>query len=254
MSKELDVAKKAAKEAGKILLEYFQESNEVTLKEDKSFQTKIDKLAEEKIISIVKENFPDHSINAEESGLSDSRSSYLWLVDPIDGTTNYVTHLPFFSVSIALVENKNLKTAVIYDPNNAELFHAELGKGAWLNEDKLKISDKSKLNEFKLGYSRSGRAKTRFADTFAKVEKVTRTPKILGSTALQLGYVAAGRLDADISFSQEPWDIAAGVLLVQEAGGKVTDFEGKPWSLELENILASNGKIHAELLQQIKNR
>jgi len=253
MITELEVAKKAAQEAGEILREHFQKSNAVTLKVDKSFQTKVDKLAESRIISTIKDSFPDHSINAEESGLSSASSKYLWLIDPLDGTTNYATHVPFFSVSIALVENGNLKLGVVYDPNNKELFHAELGNGSWLNDSPIKVSETNKLNEFKLGYSRSGRAKEMFADIFAKAEKLTRTPKILGSTALQLCYVASGRLDADISFSQEPWDIAAGVLMIQEAGGIVTDFSGSPWSINSKDVVVSNDKIHEELLKILKN-
>lgn len=245
----IDIAIKAAREAGQILRENFQNSNSITIKSDNSFQTRIDKLAEEKIITTIKSSHPDHSINAEESGMSQTKSKYLWLVDPLDGTTNYATHIPFFSTSISLLENGQLVLGVVYDPLNDELFTAKQGEGTYLNDLKIQVSDTSSISAFKIGYSRSGSSKKLFSEVFSRAENQVRTPKILGSTALQLSYVAAGRLDADFSFAQSPWDISAGTLLINEAGGKVTDFENKPWSLSTKNIIASNGKNHDGLLK-----
>lgn len=247
----IDVALKAAREAGKILKEHFYEKQAVTIKEDKSFVTEIDKLSEQKIIETIKESFPSHSIKAEESGFSEKNSEFTWLIDPLDGTTNYATSLPFFSVSIALTKQGKLILGVIYDPIHDEMFSAEADKGSKMNNLQIKASQTSDLTKSMIGYSRSGKAKERFVDIFSKVERAARTPKILGSTALHLCYVAAGRLDADISISQAPWDLAAGALIIKEAGGTVTDLVGKEWDIASGDVLASNGFIHDQILKLI---
>jgi myo-inositol-1(or 4)-monophosphatase len=252
MSKELEVAISAAKEGGEVLKKYFGELDKVVVKSDKSFQTEADTLSEKKIISIIKDSFPDHTIKGEESGLTNEGSKYVWLIDPLDGTTNFVTGIPFFSVSIALVIDEKPVLGVVYDPNNNQLFEAEVGKGGEVNGQPIKVSEASKLSESMIGYARPGKTKGKFVEVFSKVEPATRTPKILGSMVIHLSYVSSGRLDAAILFSPNPWDFAAGALIVEEAGGKVTDFEGKPWSLDSKNILASNGRIHQELLDILK--
>lgn len=248
MSKELDVAVSVAKEGGEILKGYFGKLGKVVVKSDKSFQTQADTRSEEKIISIIKDNFPDHTIKGEESGISNEGSKYVWVVDPLDGTTNFVTGIPFFSVSIALAEVEKVRVGVVYDPVHDELYSAEAGKEVRLNNSPIKVSGTSDLSASMIGHTRPSAMKKSFAGLFSKVEVQTRTPKILGSTALQLCYVASGKLDASFTFSPRPWDFAAGALIVEEAGGKVTDYEGKPWSLDSKNILASNGRIHQGLL------
>ncbi|OGY22913.1 MAG: hypothetical protein A2172_03180 [Candidatus Woykebacteria bacterium RBG_13_40_15] len=248
----LEVAIKAAKEAGKILKENYHKANKPTLKQDASWATEIDKLSENKIISIIKENFPTHSINAEESGFSKKDSEYLWLVDPLDGTTNYATHLPLFAVSIALVVKNEVQVGVVYDPVHENLYVAEKNKGARLNDAIIRVTATEKLKDSMIGYTRPWYIKEKFVKTFSKVELSTRTPKMLGSTALHLCYVASGVLDASIVFPPSSWDFAAGVLIVEEAGGKVTELSGKPWSLESKDILATNGKIHEQLLEILK--
>ena len=249
MTKELEVTIKAAKEAGKILKENFHKVNPVTVKTGGSWVTEIDKLSESKIISVIRENFPGHSINAEESGFSKETSEYLWLVDPLDGTTNYARGVPIFAVSIALAHKGKVRLGVVYDPMQDELYTAEAEKSAQLNGLPAVVSETKNLSDFMVGYARPLVKKEQLAKIFQKVEKVTRTPKILGSMALHLGYVAAGRSDVAILLSPNPWDLAAGALIVEEAGGKVTDFEEKPWSLESKNLVASNGKIHEQLLE-----
>ncbi len=248
MGKELEVAVRAAKEAGEILKENFPKANPIAFKEGGSWVTEIDKLSERKIISIIKESFPDHSINAEESGLSGGPSKYTWVVDPLDGTTNFATKIPFFSISIALAEDNILKLGVVYDPIHDEIFTTEREKNPRLNDVPITVSKTENFKGSMIGYSRPSHSKKEFIDIFPKVEKRARGPRILGSTALQLCYVASGRFDADISLSQRPWDISAGALIVKEAGGKVTDLSGEDWGLEIGNIVASNGKIHDELL------
>lgn len=249
MSKELEVAIKAAKEAGKILKERYYQANQVTIKEDKSFLTEADKLSETKIISIIKEAFPDHSINAEESGFAKQDSKYLWLVDPLDGTTNFVTKLPFFAVSIALVKGASLQVGVVYDPIHEAIYYAEKGAGTKLSDFSISVSDKERLADAMVGYARPRAGKEEFVRLISKLEPVTRTPKVLGSMALTLCLVASEALDVAIIINPHSWDMAAGSLIVEEAGGKITDFTGKSWSADSKNILASNGKIHDELLE-----
>jgi len=253
MSKELDVAIKAARQAGEILKENFHKANPRTLKEGGSWVTEVDKLSERKIISIIKENFPSHSIIAEESGLAKKDSEYLRLIDPLDGTTNYATHLPFFAVSIALAINRGVVLGVVYDSIHENLYSAEKGKGAKLNNSPVGVSQTEELRQSMVGYARPKKVKERFVEIFAKVELASRTPKILGSMALELCYVADGNLDAAILIKPNGWDLAAGALIVQEAGGKATDFEGNPWSLDSKDILATNGEIHQELLETINH-
>ncbi len=244
MSKELEVAMSAAKEGGEVLKRYFGKLDKVVVKDDKSFQTEADTRSEEKIISIIKDSFPDHTIKGEESGLSNEGSKHVWLIDPLDGTTNFVTGIPFFSVSIALAEVGKVKLGVVYDPIHDELYSAEFRKEVRLNNSPIRVSGTSDLSASMIGYTRPSSMNESFVGLFSKVGLKTRTPKILGSMALHLCYVASGKLDASFSFSPHSWDFAAGALIVEEAGGKVTDFAGNPWSLDSKNILASNGRIH----------
>jgi len=253
MSKELEVAIKAAKEAGKILKDNFQEINTVTFKEGGSMVTEVDKLSERRIISRIKEAFPKHSINAEESGLDKKASEYIWLIDPLDGTTNYATHVPFFAVSIALVRGNEIQLGAVYDPIHEDLYTAEVRRGATLNDEPIRVSETQDLKMAKVGYARPSKVKEEFINLFSKVEAATRTPKILGSMTLHNCYVGIGNSDAAICLYPNPWDVAAAVLIVKEAGGKVTDFSGNDWSVTSKNTLASNGKIHDELLAVLNN-
>jgi len=252
MSKELEVAIKAAKEAGKIVKENFGKSQRVTLKENKSFLTETDLASEKKIISIIKESFPNHSIMAEESGLSEKSSYYAWYIDPIDGTSNFVTKVPFFVVSIALMKQDKAIAGVVYNPILNELYSAETGQEAKIDDEALKVSEKNSISEFMVGYARPNAKKEGFTELFQKMELSTRSPKILGSMAIHLSYVASGKSDAAVILSPNSWDIAAGAFIVEEAGGKVTDFDGMPWSVNSKDILASNGRIHDELLDILK--
>ena len=252
MSKELDVAIKAAREAGEIIKENFGKSQSVKLKENKSFFTETDVASGTKIISIIEVSFPNHSIIAEESGLSEKNSGYSWFIDPIDGTTNFVTKVPLFAVSIALMKQDKLILGVIYNPILDELYSAEIEQEAKLNNEALKVSEKNSISEFMVGYARPSAKKEGFLKIFQKLELVTRTPKILGSMAIHLSYVASGRSDAAVILFPNSWDVAAGAFIVEEAGGKVTDFDGNPWSINSKNILASNGRIHEEIIDILK--
>lgn len=170
----------------------------------------------------------------------------------MDGTTNYLTKIPFFAVSIALAVKNDVKVGVVYDPLHENLYVAEKDKGSDLNNEKIKVSPTEKIEESMIGYAGRSKTKKMFFETVSRVGLSTKTPKILGSTALHICYVASGVLDASIIASASSWDFAAGGLIVEEAGGRVTELNGKPWSPESKNILATNGKIHNALLEILK--
>ena len=157
-----------------------------------------------------------------------------------------------FAVSIALTKSGKLEIGVVYDPIHKDLYSAEVGEGAFLNGERLAVSDTKDLNMTKVGYARPSRIKQEFIDIFSKLEIATRTPKMLGSMAMHLSYVSSGRLDAAICLYPNPWDVAAAKLLVEEAGGKVTDLDGNEWSFSSKNILASNGRLHEQLLAKLR--
>lgn len=247
----------AAKLAGRILLDGFGTSFEVSSKEGKNnLVTEYDNRSEEFIINYLRERFPDFSFLAEESGKTEngSKNDYAWVIDPLDGTVNYAHGLPIFSVSIALIKGKEILCGVIYNPILDELFVAEKDKGAFLNEKKLKVSTCDNLDSSFLvtGFpynidSNPGHCVDQFVQLLKRGIPVRR----LGSAALDLAYVAAGRFDGFWEINLNPWDVAAGVLLVQEAGGVVTQYNKDPYWITDNNILATNGLIHNELSETL---
>lgn len=227
--------------------------------------TEVDKGAEQMIRRLILTHFPDHAILGEEGvppgpeayekALEEARDEeYLWIIDPIDGTTNYVHGNPYYSVSIALAHNGEIIVGVIYDPSRDELFIAEKGKGAYVHGNPTKVSKELKLSEslVSTGFpiDPSHNLPQNMAGLQALLPKV-RNVRCGGSAALQLAYVAAGRLSAYWEIGLSPWDVAAGVLLVQESGGKVTDTQGRPYDLSVRNMVASNGAIHQSLLDTL---
>jgi myo-inositol-1(or 4)-monophosphatase len=251
MTKELEVAIKAAKEAGAILLRSFGKDHRQTFKADFSPSIKADLLAEKKILAILQKAFPKHQILTEESGKY-GRSVFCWVVDPLDGTSNYLRGIPIFGISIALLFKDEIQLGVIYLPQTDELFWAEKGKGAYLDGQKIQVS---KTNELKktattLEWGRSEKDRKYFGRILAQLLPRVGTTKHLGSSVYNFSMLARGRIDAMMDQGARIWDHAAGILLVKEAGGKVTDFKGKPWSLGGDKILATNGtKIHEEILK-----
>ena len=253
MGKELDVAIKAAKIAGEALEYLFESALEHEIKRDKSIVTKADIAAEEVILNQIKENFPDHKIISEEKGVIDSESPFVWLIDPLDGTLNFSRGLPNFAVSIAMTENDITKISVTYNPITNSLFQAELGKGAYWNGEKIRVSEVNDLNTamITLGRARDEENKKK---TLRMINNIyfKSHQRIIGSSALELAWVASGRLEGFISIGLKRWDVAGGLLLVTEAGGKVTDFKGKELDPEDNYFLATNGRIHNELLDILK--
>jgi myo-inositol-1(or 4)-monophosphatase len=248
----LEVADRAAREAGKILRNYLGKVNEVEYKAKNSLVTEVDKLAEELIIKIIKSNFPSHDIFAEESGRNKKTSNYLWIIDPLDGTTNYAHTYPVFSISIALEVDDTVRMGIVYDPMRDELFSAELGKGANINGNAIKVSKTKTVEESLLctGFTHENEwmveENLRHFQNFIRKARAVRRD---GSAALDLCYVACQRYDGFWELGLHPWDTAAGYLILKEAGGRVTDFSGNEFKIHFEEILASNGIIHEEMMQ-----
>lgn len=245
------VALRAVKEAGAILREGLEQARTVEFKGDKNLVTDVDRRSEEAIASIVERELPDHSLVSEEGARLQGASGYRWFVDPLDGTTNYVHGYPCFSVSIGVEKDGELVYGVVYDPILEELFTGERGKGAFLNGNRIRVSTVSSLSKALLatGFpSDVATARENNLDHFANFIKRAQAIRRPGSAALDLCYVAAGRFDGFWELRLNAWDVAAGALMVVEAGGRVTDLDGRSHQLSTPRIVASNGLIHQEML------
>ena len=245
-----ELAIKAAKEAGDILKENLGKIKRIDYKGRVSLVTDIDRKAEERIIGIIKERYPSHDILTEESRIKERGNQYKWIIDPLDGTTNYVHGYPRYCISIALEKDGGVVLGVVYDPVPEELFLAEKGKGATLNERRISVSKIDKLDKGLLatGFPYDRREK---ADEYLKIyrEFMVNAQGVRrdGAAALNLCYTANGRFDGFWEEQLAPWDVAAGSLIVIEAGGRVTDFKGNRLDIYGKEILASNGRIHREM-------
>lgn len=255
MEEILSIIENIVIEAGKIILQYFYKEKDIKLKSISNLITEADKFSEEKIIELINKNFPEHSILSEERGDIRKNSSYQWIIDPLDGTTNYAHNNPYFSISIALKEENNIILGVIYDPIRKELFSAIRGKGAFLNRERIKVSEVKELRDsllaFGLPYELTLDEKNFIS--FINLSRRTHGVRRIGSAALELAYVSCGRLDGYWCKKLNPWDFSAGVILVEEAGGKVTDFNNNTISFKESSIVASNGLIHNKLLEIINS-
>ncbi len=254
----LDVAIQAAREAGKYLKYNIGKVKTVEVKEGevRNLVSDIDKGSERMIIETIRRHFPSHAILAEEGGGSQTGSEYTWVIDPLDGTTNYLHGVPIYCVTIGLMHKGELIAGAIYDLNRDELFTAEKGSGAFLNGKKLNVSGVDSLigSVLVTGFpydiaTNPGNAVQHFVYFLMEAQGIRR----LGSAALDLSYVAAGRLDGFWEGRLNPWDMAAGVLLVTEAGGTVTDFSGRPIDIFKKEVLASNGLIHNAMLRGLSS-
>ena len=252
----LNIAVKAARRAGTIINRATQDLDLLTVqrKGNHDYVSEVDKMAEQAIVEILLEAYPDHAILAEEGG-AQGKSEYVWIIDPLDGTTNFLHGLPQFAVSIALQHKGLLTQAVVFDPTRNELYSATRGGGTYLNDRRLRVSKQTRLEDALIGtgfpyhdYS--------FLDSYLKIFK-DLVPKVAGvrrpgAASLDLAYVAAGRYDGFWEAGLKPWDMAAGILLIQEAGGLVTDFAGGENVLRSGNIVGGNPKIFAQLLNIIQ--
>ncbi len=246
------VALEAAREAGRLLRENLGRANAVEFKGEIDLVTEMDRKAEELIVGRLASAFPDHSIIAEEREGVERASPYRWIVDPLDGTTNYAHGYPVFCVSIAFEAEGQVILGVVYNPVLEETFLAEKGRGATLNGRPIHVSGTERLERSLLatGFPYDIR-RTRdnnlnhFCNFALKAQAIRRA----GSAALDLCYVGCGRFDGYWELRLKPWDVAAGSLIVKEAGGMVTTFDGGPFTIYSDNIVASNGRIHREMIQ-----
>jgi myo-inositol-1(or 4)-monophosphatase len=248
----IPVMSEIAREAGALLMGYFQQNVKVEYKGDADLVTVADRKSEILIRERIKARWPGHDILGEEQGLVDTGSDYRWYVDPLDGTTNFAHGFPIFCVSLGL-EHKNRRIAgVVYDPTRDELFAAEQGSGAYLNQQRIQVSKIANLSECLVatGFPSHKRHKNPNIHFYHQITLRTHGVRRAGSAALDLCCVASGRFDAFWEFNLNPWDTAAGVLMVEEAGGKVTDFKGGPFQLNSRETLASNALLHPALLHE----
>lgn len=254
----LRAAEHAALEAGSILRDGFGKPLETRSKEGMhNLVTQFDIRAEQCIVHALRSHTPDAAIMAEESGITTGTDDLQWVIDPLDGTVNFAHGIPIFCVSIAAVLHGILQCGVIYNPLTQELFTAVRNGGAWLNGQRLQVSATESLNDAILvtGFPYNvAQNPLRCIDQFAAVVSKGLPVRRLGSAALDLAYTAAGRFDAFWESILQPWDMAAGVLLVQEAGGCVTQYHNAPFELTTGSIIASNGLIHAELSELLELR
>ena len=240
-----------AREAGKVLLDGLDNELNIEHKGAIDLVTNIDLASEKLLRDRIQERFPDHEILGEEGGLEESGSQYRWIIDPLDGTTNYAHHYPFFSISIALEYKGHLIIAAVYDPTRDELFTAEAGKGARLNGKPIQVSVVTDLLHSLLstGFPYDVRSKGTNLDNWARFARRAQALRRDGSAALNLAYVACGRFDGFWEQELKPWDQAAGSLIVAEAGGMISDFSGNQFSHYRKEIIASNGRIHQEMIE-----
>jgi myo-inositol-1(or 4)-monophosphatase len=262
-----------AREAGALLMHYFQKHIKIEYKGDADLVTAADRASEALIRERIQQQFPGHDVLGEEQGLNDQGSDYRWYVDPLDGTTNFAHGYPVFCVSIALehrelerresgrraskeqAENQAQRIAgVVYDPTRDELFSAEQGKGAHLNGAAIRVSQAAHLKESLLatGFPSHKRHKNPNIHFYHQITLRTHGVRRAGSAALDLCNVASGRFDGFWEFNLNPWDTAAGALIVEEAGGKISRFDGSPFEIDSRETLASNGLIHPALVEEFE--
>ncbi|WP_286235134.1 inositol-1-monophosphatase [Thalassotalea sediminis] len=254
----LNIAVRAARSAGNIISRSFEQADklEIESKGINDFVTNVDKMAEQAIIDTIQRSYPDHAIICEESGvIKGSDEDYQWIIDPLDGTTNFVKGIPHFAVSIALKVKGKLDQAVIFDPIRGELFTASRGKGAQLNGFRIRVKQHKELTGAILATGFPFKQKqhmTAYMNMFQTLFVKTADMRRAGSAALDLAYVAAGRVDGFFELGLKPWDTAAGELLIIEAGGLVTDFVGGHNHSTSGNIVASSPRLLKEILKDIR--
>lgn len=247
----LEVARRCAQEAGERALAQFRRPQEVTVKGRGNLVTQTDLEIETYLQQELTQEFPDHRVLSEETAADTDTAGWVWVVDPLDGTHNFVSGIPFFCANLALCHEGEPMVAVTYDPNHEEAFWAERGRGAWVNDQPARVSSKPTVQAsvlgVDLGYNdRLGRAALGLLhQLFPGVQSV----RIPGSAALGLAYAACGRYDLFLHHDLFPWDIAAGILLVREAGGAITDHGGQPIAIASQTVIAGGPSVHADFLR-----
>lgn len=239
-----------AREAGALLSSYFERHIGYELKAEYDLVTDADRASEKLVIERLRSHFPTHAIVAEESGGHSGSSDYRWYVDPLDGTTNFAHGFPMFNVTLALEHAGELVAGVIFDPVRNEMFAAEAGSGAQLNKRPIHVSPVAKVDKALLATGFPSRKRHLHVNVhfYYELAMLTHGVRRAGSAALDLAYVASGRLDGFWEFGLHPWDMAAGILLIREAGGKCSDMQGGPVSLQGPHLLADNALLHDEMV------
>lgn len=250
--------KEAARAGAAEILRYFNRDFKITNKEGvNNLVTEADHASEKAILEVIHSAFPDHQVLAEETGEILQDSAYKWIIDPIDGTVNFAHGIPLNCVSIAVEKDREIVLAAVFNPHLDEFFFAEKGKGARLNEQPIRVSGENKtlnaclVTGFPYTYINIPNGPL---EVFERLIRKGVPVRRLGSAAIDLCWVAAGRFDGFYEHKLEPWDSAAGFLIVEEAGGRVTDFDGNKFSVYQHRVLATNGRIHDEMLEVINNR
>lgn len=255
IDKFIETAAEAALKAGRLLRENIEKSSQISYKGAVDLVTNLDTQAQKVIFDLLSAKFPDHDYLAEEGLSQDQGAEFRWIIDPLDGTTNYVHHFPVFTVSIALEREREVALGLIYDPMREEMFSAVKGEGAFLNGKEIKVSGVEDLNKGLLatGFPYDVRTSkvnniVHFNNFITRVQGIRRC----GSAAMDLCYVACGRFEGFWEVKLSPWDMAAGALIVQEAGGQVSDFQNGEFTIHSDEILASNGLIHEQMVEVLQ--
>jgi myo-inositol-1(or 4)-monophosphatase len=243
-----------AREAGELLMGYFARRVPIEYKGDVDLVTEADRASEALIMDRIQARFPRHDVLGEEGARRETGSDYKWYVDPLDGTTNFAHGFPVFSISMGLEHKGQMIAGVVFDPARGEMFAAEKGSGAYLNQRRLHVSKTAQLADSLLatGFPSHKRHKNPNIHFYHQITLRTHGVRRAGSAALDLASVASGRFDGFWEFNLNPWDLSAGVLLVEEAGGQVTGFFGQAFRLADRDVVATNGLIHADLLREFK--
>lgn len=255
----LETAIKAAQSAAVILLENFGKisARDIREKNKNDFLTFVDEQAEQKIITIIKEKYPQHAILAEESGAHSQSHDFQWIIDPLDGTRNYITGIKIFGISIALKYKADIILGVVLDPLREELFWAEKSKGAYLNGKLIQVSNRKSLKNCLLATGFPFKYKNFLHPYLSSFEEIFNNAsgiRRMGAACIDLAYLATGRFDGFWEIGLNPWDIAAGSLIIQEAGGRISDFWGSNNYLFSGYFIASNGLIHDQMLKLIQKQ
>ena len=248
----VEVAREAALRAGQMLVDRFHQAKQITEKGRGNIVTDVDMAVEAEVISLISKEYPDMGVLGEESAGVPADSGYVWVIDPLDGTRNYASGVPFFSVVVGLALDGEVLVGVNYDPMRKEMFHAEKGHGAFLNDEPIRVSEKTSIDECLLGmdlsYNNQGAANG--LGVILSIWPGMQTARIMGSAALGISYAAAGRTDLYFHHRLEPWDQIAGLLLVREAGGVVTDRTGGRAGLYSDGVVASSSVLHADFMRR----
>ena len=252
----LKVGLEACNESGKIILSYYKKYTKYSYKNkfNRDLVSEVDIIVENKIKSIIKKKFPKHQFEGEETGIEKSKSKYKWIIDPIDGTVNYIHGIPMFAISLAMQINKEIQLGIILNPVTNEIYFATKNKGAFLNGERIFVSSRDEIKEslFVATFSsETTKKKTKKYKVFGKLNDISRWCLRIGSASLGLAYLASGKIEGLWGGRLKKWDIAAGICIVKEAGGKISNIKDKKFSFG-QSFVATNGKVHKKLLNQLK--